>query len=170
MLRAQVLILLASIFLGVGLFTPCLTVIPGAGEWTGVLRVFRPDFTAPHSLSIAEGIVELFDYGHYLIGTLILVFSILFPLAKLGVLWTAAWNISHRDATKQLLLLVEKLGKYSMLDIFVIAILIIAIKGLPGGSTVNVEIGFYSFVLSVLLSLVLPTIVRREFAQSKAKG
>jgi len=47
-----------------------------------------------------------------------------------------------------------------MLDVLVIALLVIAIKGLPGGSTVTLGSGFYCFTFSVLLALVLPGIVR----------
>ena len=162
MRRAQLLILLATALLGIGLFAPCLTIIPAAGEWTGVLRIFKPDFSAPRTISIARGIMQLFELGYFFIGAIILIFSILFPLGKLGVLWTAAWEVAHHLQSERLLRIVEQLGKYSMLDILVIALIIVAIKGLPGGSTVSVGTGFYCFALSVLLSLILPKILRAD--------
>ncbi len=165
MRRAQYLILLASLLLGLGLFTPCLTVVPAAGEWTGLLKIFKPDFSAPQPISIVGGIRQLFHHGHFFIGLIVLVFSILFPLAKLGVLWAATWNVTHHQHSASLLKLVEKLGKYSMLDILVIALVIVAIKGLPGGTKVTAGIGLYCFALSVLISLILPIMVNWALSQ-----
>ena len=158
--RAQLLILLASTLLGFGLFSSCLTITPSAGEWTGVLKIFKPDFTTPKELSLVGGIRQLFEHGFPFIGGLILIFSIAFPLWKLGVLWAASWATSHGEHPRRLLKLVEKLGKYSMLDVLVIALLVVAIKGLPGGTAVTLGPGFYCFAVSVLLALGLPSIVR----------
>lgn len=170
MRRVQFFILLASVLLGLGLFTPCLTVTPAAGEWTGVLKIFKPDFATPRPISIVSGIKQLFHYGHFFIGLIILVFSVLFPLGKLGVLWTAAWDVTRQIPSERLLGVVEKVGKYSMLDILVIALVIVAIKGLPGGSKVTVGIGLYCFALAVLISLVLPMMVRRASKGSQDSG
>jgi uncharacterized paraquat-inducible protein A len=42
-----------------------------------------------------------------------------------------------------------------MLDVFVLAVLVVAIKGLPGGSRVAIEWGAAAFCASVLLSIYI---------------
>ena len=42
-----------------------------------------------------------------------------------------------------------------MLDVFVLAVLVVAVKGLPGGSRVLIEWGAAAFCASVLLSIYI---------------
>lgn len=157
------LVLLASILLGFGLFLPCLIVTPAAGKWTGVLRIFSPDLAQPRPVSIVEGIQRLIETGHFFVAVIILTFSIIFPLWKLGVLWAAAWASEHGERPVRLLRIVANLGKYSMIDVLVVALLVVVIKGLPGGSKVELGAGFYTFSMSVLLALGMPVILRRNW-------
>ena len=54
-----------------------------------------------------------------------------------------------------------KLGKYSMLDVFVLAVIVIAVKGLPGGSKVILEMGVYFFGASIIMSLFIGTVITK---------
>ncbi len=79
-------------------------------------------------------------------------FSIIFPIVKLIVLGII-WQVKLEDEKrKSLLNWLEILGKWSMLDVFVVAILIVAVKL---GPLANVEpkAGVYIFGLAILLAI-----------------
>jgi paraquat-inducible protein A len=58
--------------------------------------------------------------------------------------------------------IMEKLGKWSMLDVFVIASLVVCFKGFPGGTHIQVQWGIYLFALSVLLSMLATQAVKHK--------
>jgi paraquat-inducible protein A len=60
---------------------------------------------------------------------------------------------------------VNQLGKWSMLDVFVLAVLVIAVKGLPGDSKVVVEWGAAAFCASVLLSIYISLYIKEMPAE-----
>ena len=140
-----------------GILLPCMTVYPQAGEFTGFLSLLAPDEFKPTSYSILSGILEMFKSDAVGTGILLFVFSIIFPFWKLITFFRALYSKNSDKALKWALVL----GKYSMLDVFVLAVLVINIKGLPGGSRVELESGIYFFAVSVLMSL---------FAGQKIKG
>ena len=160
------LIVLASILFGVGLVAPCLTLHPSAGEYTSLVKFFRPSFTDPREVSILGGILTLIGGEDLFIGCMLLLFTIVFPLVKLGVLWCAVRDLRDRVHAPHHIALVEKLGKFSMLDVLVLALLVIAVKQLPGGTEVTLEFGVLAFASSVIISLLLPPLIRRAYGTS----
>jgi paraquat-inducible protein A len=143
---------MSSLFLLLaGILLPCMTVFPQAGEFTGFLSLLAPDEFKPTSYSILSGILEMFKSGAVGTGLLLFVFSILFPFWKLS---TFLFMLVRRKSNSgKSMKLAQVLGKYSMLDVFVLAVLVVAIKGLPGGSRVELESGISFFAVSVLMSL-----------------
>ena len=87
----------------------------------------------PHT--IAGGIIELFNSGMIPIGLLVLVASILVPSLKLvgiGLLLLCAhfrWQVNARKWTV-MYRVIAFVGRWSMLDIFMISILVKQVK--PG--------------------------------------
>ena len=61
--------------------------------------------------------------------------------------------MENGTANRKLLKLVGILGKVSMLDVFVVALLVLAIKGLPGGTKVLIGWGVWAFCASILMSM-----------------
>jgi uncharacterized paraquat-inducible protein A len=59
-------------------------------------------------------------------------------------------------------------GKFSMLDVMVLALLVIAIKGLPGKSSLRIEWGVWAFAASVVLSLLISLLLHRMDARREA--
>ena len=163
----RTLLITSSVFLGLGLFAPCMRVNPRFGEYTVIVSLFNPSLTTSTDYSIASGVWSLFSEGSFFIGAVILVFSILFPLWKLGVLWVANERAHVGEPFKGSFKLIEKLGKFSMMDIFVIALLVVAIKGLPGGSSIEIRWGVIAFTISVLISMKVPYLIR-SVAESEA--
>lgn len=154
-----VILLLANILFAIGLFAPCFTLHPGFGALTNLVRSLQPEAGAPRIVSIWGGITSLFSDGNYLLGAIILVFSIVFPLWKFGVLWSAILDRSNNERQMKLL---QMTGKFSMLDIFVIAVVIISIKGLPGSTRVSLNWGLFCFSAAIILSLCIPYWLERD--------
>ena len=167
------LILVATLLLGLGIFGPCLRIVPGFGEYSPIIRVLKPDLTAPTSFSIHQGIVQMAQGGNQLLAALVFAFSVLFPIAKVTVYWIAANDTPQHPTFKKAFRMANTLGKFSMVDVFVIALLVIAIKGLPGNTQVHLQWGFWCFCVSVIASLTIPFLLKpwqrqREHA-SRAK-
>ena len=82
-----------------------------------------------HQSSVIGGILELFRSGNLLVGTIILVFSIVFPLAKIIALielsWLGALRQRHQAWTYRWM---EQIGKWSMMDVMLLALVVMMIK------------------------------------------
>jgi hypothetical protein len=58
-----------------------------------------------------------------------------------------------------------------MLDILVIAILVLAIKGLPGGTSIRLSWGVFAFTAAVVFSMKLPQWIKdASAAQNSSSG
>jgi len=107
-----------------------------------------------HSISLVSGIQALWQAQQWLLVVLILLFSILVPLAKLGVLFRLV--ILPRDQSKpdRWLKWMHDLGRWGMLDVFVVSVLIMAVK-LGSLASVQIHLGLYLFGAAVLLMMVM---------------
>jgi hypothetical protein len=113
------------------------------------------------SYTILGGVIELYQHGDALLGGTIFVFSFLFPFAKLGMLLLATGFVPHCSATFRGRVLAAALwfGKYSMLDVFVGALMIVVTRRHDAsalGSLFQVKAGpgVLLFLLAWLLSLL----------------
>ncbi|MDE0681508.1 MAG: paraquat-inducible protein A, partial [Candidatus Poribacteria bacterium] len=52
---------------------------------------------------------------------------------------------------------IHKWGRFSMLDVYIVAILILTIRSLPGGAQIKPSWGLLLFTISILLSLYIST-------------
>ncbi|MHC4960314.1 MAG: paraquat-inducible protein A, partial [Planctomycetota bacterium] len=78
---------------------------------------------------------------------------VVFPLSKLVILRAGiADTIAGRPASGAQRI-TNVLSKYSMVDVFVIALLIVASKSYPGGTTVDVHWGAFAFAAAALASI-----------------
>lgn len=114
-------------------------------------------FGESHEDTILSGIEKLFDSGTWIIGFLVLFASIIVPVAKLiglGYLLLSVQLKIHKkpkDLTK-LYRLIEIIGRWSMLDIFVIAILV-SLMQLGAIATINAKVGATFFGLVVIITM-----------------
>ena len=114
-----------------------------------------------NSFSILSGVLELLRGGQYLLFLVVGGFSILLPILKIGVLFMLT-SRKARQSHKlgKYLHLMHEYGRWAMLDVMVVAILIVAVKL---GAIVSVEIhyGLYLFGAAVLvIMLVTRSVVR----------
>ncbi|HKB16364.1 MAG TPA: paraquat-inducible protein A [Planctomycetota bacterium] len=155
--------------LAVGLVAPSMTYVPRLGEATDVARAagLVPD---PTTYSVLSGIVSLLEHGDVLIGCVLLVFSVVFPISKLIVVRLALRGEGGGAVPPPLLRAVAFASKYSMVDVFVIALLVVASRTMPGGSRIELEWGIFAFCAAALLSTGLTSSVRREAAEAGPRG
>lgn len=143
----------------------------GGNHWTLALALaaivlYVPAMTLPflrierlghaHESNLPAGVRALYIQGHWLVATVVLVFSIVTPVVKLGLLLLLSqrrWRLPERSraATYRL---VEHLGRWGMLDVLLVAVLVAFVKL---GGLVEFRAGgglaiFASFVLCSLLA------------------
>lgn len=119
--------------------------------------------------SVFVGVVELAKSGDWLLATILFFFSMVFPFAKLlslALLWYRKLSEAERQKTLHWL---DLLGKWSMLDVFVVAILIVAAK-LRDLTQVEPRIGVYLFGLAIILSMLTTTRVEQLARKSRPAG
>jgi paraquat-inducible protein A len=105
-----------------------------------------------HTFSVLTGIISLFEERYYVLGIIIFFFSILFPFAKLIVLFSLWFRSHSRETQEKYLYWLGALGKWSMLDVFVVAITIVITK-LAHAANASPRIGIYFFTLSIMLAI-----------------
>ncbi len=105
-----------------------------------------------NQISVCRGLVVLWKAGELFLFLILLVFTICFPFVKINAL-LALWLYPGLTAeqARSFFKFVSQLGKWSMLDVFVIAILVITIKS-SGVASIKVGGGFYLFFVSVMLT------------------
>ena len=111
-----------------------------------------------NTLSLASGLRQLAGEQEFFVLTLILLFSICVPVGKAVVIWLAG---SGQAVSRPLLVLADRFGKWSMLEVFVAALLITALK-LGPLVDVTLHYGAYLLASSVLLSGVASQLLPHE--------
>ena len=104
------------------------------------------------AVSVISGLVSLAQAGEWFLFTILFLFTLVFPVTKLSVLAAVWWNRHHHDErADRLLRWVAHLGKWSMLDVFVVAILVVAVKS-ASVAEIHVSLGVYLFTASVIIT------------------
>jgi paraquat-inducible protein A len=106
------------------------------------------------SYSLIGGIVELYQRGYWFLGSILLVFSVIFPYLKLlGLLIATSSLVNLRPAMRQRLhRLAVVTGRYSLLDILVVAIMIVVIR-FEQMLEMRAEAGTICFGIAVFMSI-----------------
>lgn len=117
------------------------------------------------AVSVVGGIITLFREGEYFLFTVLTLFTLVFPAIKLGLL-AIIWLEREHDLAKVRRLhgWVESLGKWSMLDVFVVAILIVAMKS-AAVAEIHLGVGLYLFTFSVVLTQFASAWVAKHLRQ-----
>ncbi len=139
--RLRLLLGITLLLLVAGLFAPIIT-----------LNKF---ILIENTFSVFSGTVELLKEGQLFLFILIAGFSIVVPLLKLAVLHTLL--TSKETAAKNIdryLHWMHLYGKWSMLDVFVVAVLVVAVK-LGAIASVEMRYGLYLFAAAVVLTMVV---------------
>lgn len=108
-----------------------------------------------NTVSIISGLLELLEEGQFLLFIIISLFSIVLPILKLLVLnKLLSPSLDGEHAFRKYLGWMHHYGKWSMLDVFVVAILIATVK-LGAVANVQLHYGLYLFAAAVILTMLV---------------
>jgi paraquat-inducible protein A len=135
------LLLISSCLLAAGLYLPMLTL-------TKLLFI-------ANSFSVISGILELLRRGHWILFFLVGLFSVVFPITKILLLYLLL-RLREVNSTRyiHLLKLMHDYGRWGMLDVMVVAVMIVAVK-LDVIAEVEIHTGLYLFAAAVLLIMYI---------------
>jgi paraquat-inducible protein A len=105
--------------------------------------------------SLVAGVITMFSEGYWFIGSLIFLFSVVFPPVKLIALGVLSFQSSRtaRPHHARVYRAVELLGKWSMLDVMLVALLVAFVK-LGDLIDISPGHGVIAFAMMVFLSLL----------------
>lgn len=104
--------------------------------------------------SILSGTFELLSHGSWLVGGIVLLFSVVFPLTKIVLLLELSLlEFLHRRHKAMTLRIMEHVGKWSMMDVMLLAFLVMLVKL---GNLVEFQFGpaVIAFIACVAMSMV----------------
>lgn len=139
----NLLLLLAAALLALGLKLPIITI--------------EKFWLFGNTVSLLSAIAQLWQQQEWGLVLLLGGFSVLFPILKLLLLF-AIWNFENSSSRshRRHLDWLATYGKWSMLDVFVVALLVVTVK-LGALAQANVEFGLYAFAASVVLTMLVST-------------
>jgi len=132
---------LAAVLLVTGILTPMLTI----SQFVVISTSF----------SVFSGVLELFRNGQFVLFLVVTGFSIVLPLLKLFVLYRLLTpDPLHKEKLSSLLNLMHEYGRWAMLDVMVVAVLIVVVK-LGTIASIQIHYGLYIFTASILLIMFI---------------
>ncbi|MEM8788752.1 MAG: paraquat-inducible protein A [Pseudomonadota bacterium] len=122
--------------------------------------LYTNTLTSRHSGTIVGGIIDLIEYGSYFVAIVVFVASVLIPIGKFVVIGYLAFAVRaravparRRRAMHRMYEIVEFIGRWSMIDVFVVAILS-ALVQLGSVASIRPGIAAACFALSVAMTML----------------
>ncbi len=139
--QLRYLLVFSSVLLLIGFIAPMLTI--------------SKFIIVKHSLSIIAGVWQLLIEGQIILFIIIALFSIIMPVAKIILLFNLLHPTTrHPNRRNKMLHLMHDYGRWAMLDVMVVAILIVSVK-LGAIASIQVHAGLYIFGAAVLLIMFI---------------
>jgi paraquat-inducible protein A len=136
----RLVLLVAALLFMVGISTPMMTI--------STLIFFN------NSFSIVSAISELFNSGQMILFVAVSLFTLVMPALKFLVLFQLLSAKPSSESMKRYLHLMHQYGRWAMLDVMVVAILVVTVK-LGAIASVEVHYGLYLFGASVLIIMLV---------------
>ena len=154
---------------GLGWLTLFAALLLVAG-WTLPLMTVERLLFLSREISILQGIGELWAEDKRFLALVIALFSVVLPTVKLGLALTLWYRAEAGAALHRHLSWIELAGRWSMLDVFVVALTVVAIE-ISLIDEVTVHPGIYVFTAAIVLSLLvvqrMTALARRRAAVEK---
>lgn len=139
------LLLANTVLLLIGLVSPIIT-----------LEKF---YIVENTFSVLTGVIQLAEDGLWFLVVIVTGFSVILPFLKLQLLYQlVSLRPRNHNTLGRYLHWVHVYGKWSMLDVFVVAILVVSVK-LGAIANVQMRYGLYAFAAAVLLTMVITAVV-----------
>jgi len=133
------LLLSLALFLA-GLFRP----------FTQVTKLWLFD----NDVSVYNGLITLFHERELFLFGILLIFTVVFPFVKIGALLTLWLKPGMKlQQMARVYGFVSNMSKWSMLDVFVVAVLVVLIRS-GGVATIKAQDGLLLFCASVVLTQI----------------
>jgi paraquat-inducible protein A len=121
-----------------------------------------------NSHSILSVVWVLQQEGEWLLAGVLIIFSLLFPLTKLIFLLVLyVRRLNDQLPSSKLLAVLSWLGRWSMLDVLVLALVVFYAKQ-QGVADATALPGIYFFAVSVLLTMWASELAEQQFADLRA--
>jgi len=119
------------------------------------------------SKGIIGSISKLFENEEYAVAITILLFSVVLPLLKSLTLTFTLFFHKH-PWSYTLVSFFKQIGKWSMIDVFVVATFLVYLTSNGGGiSQAEIQVGLYFFLIYVILSMITAILTQKVLAKSK---
>jgi len=108
-------------------------------------------------VTIISMVKSLFEHGFYVVGIVVAFMVFIFPLMILVIYIILSWLMKRRKGkalTKELLILLSHLLPWSMVEIYLVSILVALVK-LIGYMQIHFGVSFWALALFVLLDIYL---------------
>lgn len=127
-------------------------------------------FIRTADVSVSRAVLELFAEGHVLLALVIGVFAGLVPLGKMAIM-AVLWRhpVPEASGFRRLMRVSAAVGKWAMLDVFVLALVVFAVQS-QGLASALVLPGAYCFAGAALLSMVLTERLQAIAARAPAEN
>lgn len=108
-----------------------------------------------NTFSVLSGALGLLKEGQFFLFVVITGFSVVLPLLKMAILYKLL-NVKQQASAHldRYLHWMHLFGKWSMLDVFVVAVLVVAVK-LGAIASVEMRFGLYAFTAAVLFTMYI---------------
>ena len=158
-LIALLLLITSLLFFILGFMYPLLQSGFGIGPFT-----IKRDY-----VYISTSFRYFFDKGEVFIGLLLLFFTIIFPIVKYIFLFL---TLSGRKMPRHraIATALDIINKWSMLDVFVVAVLILNMKFDSSIIVSKLEIGTTLFAISVVLLMTSSFVARKMISEDEHTG
>lgn len=139
--QLRVALAMTALLLAVGLTAPIVTV--------------KKFVLVENTFSILSGVLQLARDGQWFLFAVITGFSVLVPMLKIALLYRLVSSQGPAGAgLRRHLDWLHTYGKWSMLDVFIVAVLVVAVK-LGAIASVEMRYGLYAFAAAVLLTMIV---------------
>ncbi len=142
-----VLLLVAAVCFGIGIVTP-------------IIRVEKLYFFT-QTPSLVQIIYETAIAGSWLIAAAVAIFSILFPMIKLSVIFLNAFAPGSMGTSPALLKWSGLLSKWSMMDVLLVALVIFAAKS-SGLATAMAQPGLWFYAASAICGATAAALLKKQ--------
>jgi paraquat-inducible protein A len=103
--------------------------------------------------NILQGIISLWQQQSFFVAMVILLVSIIVPITKMSIVFWLLIDYKNKQSKYVFYNLVEKIGRWSMVDVFVVVILVVIVQ-IDNMVSIIPGIAVVSFTLSIICSMV----------------
>jgi len=107
------------------------------------------------SKGVVGSIAKLWETGDWIVAGVILLFSVIVPVFKIGSLLFVSIFMESKFA-EVIVKFFKMIGKWSMVDVFVVAVFLVYLTSNKGDvSRAEIEVGLYFFLAYVIVSMLV---------------